>query len=48
LQQAFLGREEFLDVTLFAQARLKRVLKVEKRQPTEKEAALLQKYELDL
>jgi hypothetical protein len=43
-QQAFLGQEEFLNATLYAQARLKRVLKVEKWQPTEKEAALLQKY----
>lgn len=47
-QQAFLGEEEFLDVTLCAQARIKRKLKVENRQPTEKEATLLQKYELDL
>jgi hypothetical protein len=48
LQQAFLGEEEFLDVTVCAQARLLQVLKVEKRQPTEKEEVLLKKYQRDL
>lgn len=48
LQQAFLGEAEFLDVTLCAHARIKRTLQVENRQPTEKEAALLKKYEGDL
>ncbi|XP_023706764.1 cellular tumor antigen p53 isoform X2 [Cryptotermes secundus] len=47
-QQAFLGEAEFLDVTLCAHARIKRTLQVENRQPTEKEAALLKKYERDL
>jgi hypothetical protein len=48
LQQTFLGKAEFLDVTLYAQARIKRILQAENRQPTEKEAALLEKYDRDL
>jgi hypothetical protein len=48
LQQDFLGEAEFLDVTLCAQARIKRMLQVENRHPTEKEAYLLKKYERDL
>jgi hypothetical protein len=48
LQQTFLGKEQFLDVTLYAQAKLQRTLRVENREPNEKEATLLQKYECDL
>jgi hypothetical protein len=48
LQQVFDGEAEFLDATIYAQARIKRKLQVENRQPTEKEAALLKKYEHDL
>jgi hypothetical protein len=40
--------DHYLDVALFAQARLQRILKVENREPTEIEAALLKKYELYL
>jgi hypothetical protein len=48
LQQIFLGKEQFLDVTLYAQARLQQTLRFENREPTEKEAAMLKKYKLDL
>jgi hypothetical protein len=48
LQQVFLTREEFLDATLVAEARLKRKLCAENREPTEEEQMLLQKYDHDL
>jgi hypothetical protein len=48
LQQVFLTREEFLDATVVAEARLKRKLCAENREPTEEEAMLLQKYDHDL
>ncbi|XP_069701376.1 cellular tumor antigen p53-like [Periplaneta americana] len=43
-----LGLEEFLDVTDYAQSRLLRKLRIEKREPTENEQALLQKYKHEL
>jgi hypothetical protein len=48
LQQFFLTKEEFLDATVVAEARLKRILWAENREPTEEEKMLLQKYEHDL
>jgi hypothetical protein len=44
----FLTKEEFLDATLVAQARLKRKLFLENREPTEEEGMLLKKYDHDL
>jgi hypothetical protein len=48
LQQVFLTKEDFLDATVVAEARLKRKLYAEKREPTEEEDMLLQKYDRDL
>jgi hypothetical protein len=48
LQQVFLTREEFLDATVVAEARLKCKLCAENREPTEEEEMLLQKYDHDL
>jgi len=48
LQQFFHTKEDFLDATVIAEARLKRKLCAENREPTEEERMLLQKYEHDL
>jgi hypothetical protein len=48
LQQIFLTKEEFLDATVLAEARLKRKLFAENREPTAEEETLLQKYDNDL
>jgi len=47
-QQIFLTKEEFLDATVVAEARLKRKLCAENREPTEEEEMLLRKYDHDL
>lgn len=48
LQQIFLTKEDFLDATVLAEARLKRRLCDENRNPSEEEKILLKKYENDL
>jgi len=48
LQQIFLTKQEFLDATVVAEARLKHKLCAENRKPTEEEELLLQKYDHDL
>jgi len=48
LQQIFLTKEDFLDATVLAEARLKRKVFAENREPTEEEEMLLQKYDRDL
>jgi hypothetical protein len=48
LQQIFLTKEDFLDATVLAEARLKRKVSAENRDPTAEEEMLLQKYDHDL
>jgi len=48
LQQIFLTKQEFVDATVVAEARLKRKIFAENREPTEEEEALLLKYDHDL
>jgi hypothetical protein len=48
LQQIFHTKEEFLDATVVAEARLKRKLCAENREPTEEEEMFLRKYDHDL
>jgi len=48
LQQVFLTKEEFLDATVVAEARLQRKIFAENREPTQEEVMLLQKYDHDL